>query len=414
MPDGGHDDGHDGSKPDPKTRDFASPPPREAAESRLVGHGLSPLPEHSPAFARNTGEDRSHTGFLSRSATLPTRDRQVPHHVAEDEPRNRRRGRTYTNQVRGLDGASSAPRSPLRNHPTRVSERQPNPAAAEAHHDRQSMTSERTHISANGMRRRTGTVSSNRHLRLTISGRAPSLAYATGRVSTNPEPSYSLAGPSVAETLPANQPFVQPGYADLNPAYDQPVNARPVWGLAKPLPRVIRPGMMPSASETQHDVMQTAQETKQTDALPVQDPELGRVESHLRLGKISSQLQEARERREQRLLQRIASHVSATRVASHDAHGVLTPPNESSEDDEEKLESNDVGLSRLDALQTVSERLTAVPSIDAGLTAWPDYDDGPSTVHDDLAYQQEWTDNELLQITHHDPDDEIHNNHTHW
>jgi aquaglyceroporin related protein, other eukaryote len=36
---------------------------------------------------------------------------------------------------------------------------------------------------------------------------------------------------------------------DLNPAYEQPANAKPVWSLAKPLPRVVRPGMVPTKSE---------------------------------------------------------------------------------------------------------------------------------------------------------------------
>lgn len=61
------------------------------------------------------------------------------------------------------------------------------------------------------------------------------------------DPTFTLAGPNDAVT--ANMPFVERGYAILNPAYEQPSNNRPVWGLAKPLPRVVRPGMVPSLSE---------------------------------------------------------------------------------------------------------------------------------------------------------------------
>lgn len=47
----------------------------------------------------------------------------------------------------------------------------------------------------------------------------------------------------------AHEPFVQPGYGDLNPAYEQPANAKPLWSLAKPLPRVVRSGMVPTKGE---------------------------------------------------------------------------------------------------------------------------------------------------------------------
>jgi aquaglyceroporin related protein len=108
---------------------------------------------------------------------------------------------------------------------------------------------------------------------------------------------FTLAGPQQIDTLAANQPHVDPGYAELNPAYDQPVNTRPVWGLAKPLPRVIRPGMVPTKSELK---LQIPEPQKQDPANV--DLEQGRVEPTLRLGRISSQLQSARQQRENRLL----------------------------------------------------------------------------------------------------------------
>lgn len=53
-------------------------------------------------------------------------------------------------------------------------------------------------------------------------------------------PAYSLAGnASIAAHGPC---YVDPIYYQLNPDYRKPPN-RPVWGLAKPLPRVIRRGM---------------------------------------------------------------------------------------------------------------------------------------------------------------------------
>lgn len=59
-----------------------------------------------------------------------------------------------------------------------------------------------------------------------------------------------MAGPDDTPQLRlTHQPFVQPGYAELNPSYEQPANSKPVWSLAKPLPRVVRPGMVPTKDE---------------------------------------------------------------------------------------------------------------------------------------------------------------------
>lgn len=50
-------------------------------------------------------------------------------------------------------------------------------------------------------------------------------------------PHFSLAG---SRAPPAHAPsFIDPSYYRLNPEYDQPAD-KPVWGLAKPLPRVVR------------------------------------------------------------------------------------------------------------------------------------------------------------------------------
>ena len=52
-------------------------------------------------------------------------------------------------------------------------------------------------------------------------------------------PQYSLAGNPTNARGPT---YVDPRYLELNPSYQKVENA-PVWGLAKPLPRVVRPGM---------------------------------------------------------------------------------------------------------------------------------------------------------------------------
>ncbi|OQU98344.1 hypothetical protein CLAIMM_04141 isoform 2 [Cladophialophora immunda] len=106
---------------------------------------------------------------------------------------------------------------------------------------------------------------------------------------------FSLAGPPALDTLAANQPYIDPGYTQLNPAYDQPVNVRPVWGLAKPLPRVLRPGMVPAKDELEQEVQEEEREVSQP---LMADVEAGRIEPSLRLDKVSSQLDSIRRERE--------------------------------------------------------------------------------------------------------------------
>ena len=119
----------------------------------------------------------------------------------------------------------------------------------------------------------------------------------------------SLAGPSIAgplgiDTVAANQPYVDPGYAQLNPAYDQPVNIRPVWGLAKPLPRVLRPGMVPTTDELEKQ----AQEDRKALVQPPEDIEAGRIEPSLRPGQVSSLLDTIRREREFSLIRAYEHH----------------------------------------------------------------------------------------------------------
>lgn len=82
-------------------------------------------------------------------------------------------------------------------------------------------------------------------------------------------PSHSLAGPGRMEAQPAQGPVYQdPEYQSMNPRYGKN-NEQPVWGLAKPLPRVVRPGMRRDG-----DTQQKAYDTQpRGEAEPA--PELG-------------------------------------------------------------------------------------------------------------------------------------------
>ncbi|KAJ9604849.1 hypothetical protein H2200_010964 [Cladophialophora chaetospira] len=104
---------------------------------------------------------------------------------------------------------------------------------------------------------------------------------------------FSLAGPPTIDALVANQPYVDPGYAQLNPSYDQPSNVRPVWGLAKPLPRVLRPGMVPTKDELDKEVIEERDSQQ-----PPPDIEAGRIEPSLRPDRVASTLDTIRRERE--------------------------------------------------------------------------------------------------------------------
>ena len=137
--------------------------------------------------------------------------------------------------------------------------------------------------------------------------------YARGSVAVAPQPrrdsdtashNFSLAGPTQTETLAANQPYVDPGYAQLNPAYEQPANIRPVWGLAKPLPHVLRPGMVPTKDEVRTELLQHQQDEQDRRTEVSADLEsVGRIEPTLRPNVVIPHLESVRREREIQLLE---------------------------------------------------------------------------------------------------------------
>ena len=94
--------------------------------------------------------------------------------------------------------------------------------------------------------------------------------------------------------------YVNPAYEALNPEYMQPANAKPVWGFAKPIPRVVRAGMIPRRGQAEPVGRLGA-------GVSIADLEKGRVRIPTRRpGKISAQVGNARVRRESRLLHELA------------------------------------------------------------------------------------------------------------
>ncbi|CAL3970799.1 unnamed protein product [Diplocarpon coronariae] len=371
---------------------------------------------------------------LHRAGTLPVR-RPHPEIEASTADVNRRRGRTISTRPKNLEPPVSQPSQTIGRSPSRRKNDQggdskehgspslgPIPegdqAEAGGSRPRKSSVSERSFVSP-GMRRRTTTwnMAPGRQRGYTITRRPTVLVnqhgLATGRDFDAQSQNFTLAGPAAlpVEAVAANQPYVDAGYAELNPAYDQPINTRPVWGLAKPLPRVIRPGMVPSRSETKVQIPDTEQQRQ--DATNV-DLEQGQVPATLNLNKLSPQLQLARQQRENRLLEtldqagtqspnsplaRQTSNDQGAGPASHSIHSQVID-----EEDEERHESWRHRPSDLEPVPEQSQPHWYPDDAASAMTAKQEEGD----------LSGDWI-GEELPLNAYDPDtEEIHNLHTHW
>ncbi|KAJ9322862.1 hypothetical protein DTO027B5_2904 [Paecilomyces variotii] len=140
-------------------------------------------------------------------------------------------------------------------------------------------------------------------------GGVPSLTSRT-TLAQRTQGQFTLAGPDETPQLRlAHEPFVHPGYAELNPEYEQPANAKPVWSLAKPLPRVVRPGMVPTKEELLQSRAnaELPAENSQNLGLDVDpnDLEAGRIEKSADPRKIAAQVEDARLQRENNFVNKI-------------------------------------------------------------------------------------------------------------
>lgn len=230
---------------------------------------------------------------------------------------------------------------------------------------------------------------------------AASGADVDGGDATSQTGGFTLAGPgNPIDTIVANQPYVDPGYSDLNPAYEQAPNVRPVWGLAKPLPRVVRPGMIPTKSEIRTQAPEQQQAEEQ--AAENFDLEAGRVPATVNPRKISDALQAAQQDREFRLLrtytgQQNIGGIAGRKVSVSSAQG-LSPAEDASQ--RARRQSTPSGLPPVAEAKTPDGN--ALPD---GMEYFPDLEDKLDT---------DWI-SEEEHLTPYDPElDEIHNLHTHW
>lgn len=255
-----------------------------------------------------------------------------------------------------------------------------------------------------GMRRRTNTMRTTASIRRRGTVSRPVLnAVSSGAAvaGDNQSINFSLAGsPVVQEVVASNQPYVDPGYVQLNPAYENPTNARPVWGLAKPLPRVLRPGMVPDRHELTTDAGEAG--NQKPAALNDVDLEQG-IQPTLRLHKISSQLDDVRRQREANLARQYSDSQS-TRTRSQST----VPFPDLSEIDNE----DDLGISR----PPDPNRLAEEHSNSVHGEARADWDNASAETEKpeigDL--DGDWIGEEIPLTAYKPQDEEVHNLHTHW
>ncbi|KAK4542775.1 hypothetical protein LTR36_006151 [Oleoguttula mirabilis] len=263
---------------------------------------------------------------------------------------------------------------------------------------------------------------------------------------------FTLAGPDeTSKVREAHEPYVHPGYADLNPAYEQPANAKPVWSLAKPLPRVVRPGMVPTRAEIVESRVNAEVQGENNQRLgpdvDLDDLEKGRIQ-RTPTTKLSAQLEDSRTQREHNFLNtlqrygttssrvgtgtrlsNVASLASSTRrrrasTSAARPPEVMRPTWESDEEEDEKQETmppmsplgeemrphaqeefprpthRHTGLDTIPESRPVSPR-PGVPDDVASLSTLA-FDDEPDMLEHMAPLMQSFIQNE------------VHNNHTSW
>ncbi|KAH7390146.1 aquaporin-like protein [Cadophora sp. MPI-SDFR-AT-0126] len=399
-----------------------TPPVWQSTNSLPHNTGLAIPPPYA------TDQESSGTAplHLHRAGTLPTR-RHRDELDGSSTDVNRRRGRTISAQPKNLERPLS-PRSQMFGRSPSTRNRDdgkegslgPIPETSQAEpgtstsRPRRTSISERSFVSP-GVRKRSTTwnMAPGRQRGSTLT-RRPTIAIepqgqATGRDFDAQSNNFTLAGPAqVVEVVAAHQPYVDPGYTELNPAYDQPMNTRPVWGLAKPLPRVIRPGMVPTQSELKVQIPDVEQQKQDTANI---DLEQGRVEATLNLNKLSPRLQLARQQRENRLVETFGrpSGVSPTssiegQQSTNQAHSPRPPSIHSQVIEEDGEEDIGGRRPRPSDLEPVPEQ--AFPEWDATSAITEKVEEG------DL--DGDWI-GDAIPLNAYDKDtDEIHNLHTHW
>lgn len=104
---------------------------------------------------------------------------------------------------------------------------------------------------------------------------------------------------------------MHPGYAELNPSYDQGANTKPVWSLAKPLPRVVRAGMVPTKEELLDNLQNAGQPAQNSQQLGLDvdpnDLEQGQIDKSADPRRLAAQVEDVRLQREANFMNKVLS-----------------------------------------------------------------------------------------------------------
>lgn len=233
---------------------------------------------------------------------------------------------------------------------------------------------------------------------------------------------FTLAGAgSPLDAIMGNQAYIDPGYVDLNPAYEAAPNSRPLWGLAKPLPHVIRPGMIPTRTEVlQQSPAQLEHERRAQEEF---DLEAGRVESTSNPSKISSAIKTAQQDREFKLLRTYTGQSAFGGSARRRSSISSAPGMHSITERIGKIDQSSEGQSNR-ASQSINHTIRKLTSVTEQSTpdetehpndqGWLAADAIATTPVEEKLEDDDWIE-DPEELKPYDAElDEIHNLHTHW
>ncbi|EED24013.1 aquaglyceroporin, putative [Talaromyces stipitatus ATCC 10500] len=240
---------------------------------------------------------------------------------------------------------------------------------------------------------------------------------------------FTMAGPDETSQLHlTHQPFIQPGYTELNPAYDQPANAKPVWSLAKPLPRVVRPGMVPTKEELLQNRAnpQLPAENSQNIGIDVDpnDLEKGQIPKTADPRKMAAQVTDARVQRETNFINTIlngdtASVGPSSRISRQSSGRARRPskwevPVEELPPVEEHESQKDHDVESRTDVSDESLHSLRPPPEESGQEPHPDVKPGDEAGIEFPALEDTVYPEDLHPLLQSLVEEEIHNNHTVW
>lgn len=231
---------------------------------------------------------------------------------------------------------------------------------------------------------------------------------------------------------------MHPVYADLNPSYEQPSNATPLWSLAKPLPRVVRPGMVPTKDEVLQNRMgerpavpgaENSQKLGMEDVDP-NELEAGRIGKSADPRKMMAGVDDARTQRENNFVNKLltgetgaaaggsrVSRTSSTRRRSSAAAAAAPAPAPAGDQLSAVFEGeNSAGVSPERRHDLSDEPLQAVPEEhehEHEHELGEEYDFG-NDINDHLNFNESAYPEDLHPLVQDLVEDEVHNNHTVW